>query len=115
MLPNERNSTQGTAAPRDFDQSMSARGQLGLRISTFIRTDSLTLTALQNHLYTRHFRSLPLPLACPNPHSLLTQFRALAVFSRRSPQRVARSSLPAAENLHSPGLLRCNKNVGGEP
>jgi hypothetical protein len=38
--------------------------------SAFIRTNSLTLTALQNHLCTRHFLSLPLPLACPNPHSL---------------------------------------------
>ena len=82
--------------------------------SAFIRTNSLTLTALQNHLCTHHFLSLPLLLACPNPHSLFaaplpcgsavphlpTRFRALALFGRRPPQRVVRSSLPASENLH---------------
>ena len=32
-----------------------------------------------------------------------TRFRALAVFRRRPPQRVVRSSLPASENLHNSG------------
>jgi hypothetical protein len=42
--------------------------------SAFIRINSLTLTALQNHLnHLRacHFPSLPLLLACPNPHSFV--------------------------------------------
>jgi hypothetical protein len=30
----------------------------------------------------------------------LPRFRALALFERRLPERVARSSLPASENLH---------------
>ncbi len=34
----------------------------------------------------------------------LPRFRALALFGRRSLQRVARSSLPASENLHRTGL-----------
>jgi hypothetical protein len=41
-----------------------------------------------------------LPAALPAQH-LPTRFRALELFSRRSPQRVVRSSLPAAENLHT--------------
>ena len=32
------------------------------------------------------------------------RFRALALFGRRSPERVVRSPLPAAENLHTTGL-----------
>src|SRR3974390_162305 len=36
-------------------------------------------------------------------HYFLTRFRALALFGRRSSERVARSSLPAAENLHITG------------
>ena len=38
-------------------------------------------------------------------HYLPTRFRALALFGRRPPQRVVRSSLPAAENLHTSGLV----------
>ena len=38
--------------------------------STFIRTNSLALAARQNRLCTSLFRSSPLPLACPNLHSL---------------------------------------------
>src|SRR5207237_430554 len=41
--------------------------------------------------------------AAPPSRYLLTRFRALALFGRRSPERVVRSSLPAAENLHSCG------------
>ena len=37
--------------------------------------------------------------AAPPPHYLPTRFRALALFGRRPPQRVVRSSLPASENL----------------
>src|ERR1700738_2543185 len=33
----------------------------------------------------------------------LPRFRALALFGRRSPERVASSSLPASENLHKTG------------
>src|SRR6478672_9676097 len=33
----------------------------------------------------------------------LPRFRALALFGRRLPERVARSSLPASENLHISG------------
>src|SRR3979411_3313539 len=77
--------------------------------SAFIRTNSLTLTARQNHLCTSHFLSLALPLACPNPHSLFaappshylpTRFRALALFRRRPTERVVRSGLHASHNLH---------------
>ena len=36
--------------------------------SASIRTNSLALTALQNHLCTRYFLRFPFPRACPNPH-----------------------------------------------
>ena len=39
----------------------------------------------------------------------LPRFRALALFGRRPPECVARSSLPASENLHNSGLMQCNK------
>src|SRR5271166_5961588 len=39
--------------------------------------------------------------AAPPAHHLPTRFRALALFSRRSSEREVRSSLPAAENLHT--------------
>jgi hypothetical protein len=55
--------------------------------------------------YRSHEQALsPLP---PIPHSARCQsvpntprLRALALFRRRSPQRVVRSSMPASENLH---------------
>ena len=34
----------------------------------------------------------------------IPRFRALALFGRRLPKRVVRSSLPASENLHNCGL-----------
>jgi hypothetical protein len=37
------------------------------------------------------------------------QFDAMALFGRRSPERVARSSSPASENLHRTGLMQCSK------
>jgi hypothetical protein len=37
--------------------------------------------------------------AAPRAHYLSTRFRALALFGRRSPERVVRSSSPAAEKL----------------
>src|SRR5947208_7185259 len=37
------------------------------------------------------------------------RFRALALFGRRSPERVVRSSLPASENLHKTGLMHRSK------
>jgi hypothetical protein len=43
------------------------------------------------------------PPAAPKAHSLTTRFRALALFERRSAERVARSVLPASENLHITG------------
>src|ERR1700730_4472270 len=51
----------------------------------------------------------------PPTHYLPTRFRALALFSRRSPERVVRSSLPAAENLHITGLMRCNIKLTIDP
>ena len=80
----------------------------------------LILPALPNHPCTRLGPALPALLPCPNPHSRLshrppaalparhlpTRFPALALFSRRSPERVVRSSLPAAENLHKTGCER---------
>ena len=42
-------------------------------------------------------------------HYLPTRFRALALFGRRSRERVVRSSLPAAENLHTSGLVHRSK------
>src|SRR5271166_2572908 len=47
--------------------------------------------------------------AAPPAHYLPTRFRALALFSRRSSEREVRSSLPAAENLHTTGLMHCSK------
>jgi hypothetical protein len=50
----------------------------------------------------RKLHSLFLPHrapAAPRAHYLSTRFRALALFGRRSPERVVRSSSPAAENL----------------
>src|SRR5271166_3041546 len=46
------------------------------------------------------------------PHgqgAYLPRFRALAVFGRRLPERVARSSLPASENLHKSGIMHRSK------
>jgi hypothetical protein len=37
------------------------------------------------------------------------QFSPMALFGRRTPERVARSSLPASENLHKNGLMHCSK------
>src|SRR5260370_9396721 len=42
---------------------------------------------------------IPIEPAAPPPHYLPTRFRALALFGRRPPERVERSSLPASENL----------------
>jgi len=90
----------------------------------------LILPALPNHPCTRLGPALPALLPCPNPHSRLshrppaalparhlpTRFPALALFGRRSPERVVRSSLPASENLHNSGHCwrppcRCANNV----
>src|SRR5271165_3633518 len=88
-----------------------------------IRTNLLVWPASQNHLCTRRARASSAPLPSPKPHSRLrhrspaappphclpTRFRALALFGRRPPERVARSSLPASENLHTTGLMQCSK------
>jgi len=51
-----------------------------------------------------------------NPHSNRCQpvpncprLRALALFRRRPPERVVRSSVPASKNLHTSGLMHCSK------
>ena len=49
--------------------------------------------------------------AAPLAHYLPTRFRALALFGRRSPERVVRSSSPAAENLHMCGHSTTNKSA----
>jgi hypothetical protein len=48
------------------------------------------------------------PAARPT-EAYLPRFRALALFGRRLPERVVRSSLPASENLHRTGLMQCSK------
>ena len=70
----------------------------------------VSLHSLRSHLSStadrpKRHRS---PAASP-AHYLPTRFRALALFSRRSPERLVRSSLPASENLHSSGLMQCSK------
>jgi hypothetical protein len=51
------------------------------------------------------------PPAAPPSRYLLTRFRALALFGRRSPERVVRSSLPAAENLHNSGCEQTQQKI----
>ena len=48
-------------------------------------------------------------LAARPTEAYLPRFRALALFGRRPPERVVRSSLPASENLHNSGLMQCSK------
>jgi hypothetical protein len=74
----------------------------------------LIRTRPQNHHYTRRILTSSAPPTCrnlhspflphrvpaaPRAHDLSTRFRAVALFGRRSPERVVRSSSPAAENL----------------
>jgi hypothetical protein len=74
----------------------------------------LIRTRPPNHRYTRRTLTSSAPPTCRNLHSLFlphrvpaaprahylsTRFRAVALFGRRSPERVVRSSSPAAENL----------------
>jgi hypothetical protein len=61
--------------------------------------------------FSQHGRRAQIPIALlphQSPpaalvHYLPTRFRALALFGRRLPERVVRSSLPASENLHKTG------------
>ena len=61
--------------------------------------------------FSQHGRRAQIPIALlphQSPpaalvHYLPTRFRALALFGRRLPERVVRSSLPASENLHNSG------------
>jgi hypothetical protein len=46
---------------------------------------------------------IPIGLAAPLLHYPSPRFRALALFGRRSAERVVRSSLPASENLTKSG------------
>jgi hypothetical protein len=48
------------------------------------------------------------PAAPPSDHPP-PRFRALALFGRRPPERVARSSLPASENLHTSRHMQRSK------
>jgi hypothetical protein len=82
-----------------------------------IRTKLIIPTRPHNHLCISQSLTSSASLRSPNPHSrlphrspaglpahyLLARFRALALFGRRPPERVAGSSLPAAENLHTTG------------
>jgi hypothetical protein len=66
--------------------------------------------------FSQHGRRAQIPIALlphQSPpaalvHYLPTRFRALALFGRRLPERVVRSSLPASENLHNCRLTHCN-------
>src|SRR3982751_2367970 len=74
-----------------------------------------SLSREQNPVSTSRALTSPASPACPNPHSvlrhhspaallsryLLTRFRALALFGRRSAERVVNSRRRAAENLHN--------------
>src|SRR5213083_2621785 len=70
--------------------------------------DRKTFSASIPLSFRQHRRRAQIPIAllphqCPAAalvHFLPTRFRALALFGRRPPERVVRSSLPAAENLH---------------
>src|SRR5437016_3891814 len=50
-------------------------------------------------------------LAARPTEAYLPRFRALALFGRRPPERVVRSSFPAAENLHTTGLMHRSKKL----
>jgi hypothetical protein len=50
-------------------------------------------------------------LAARPTEAYLPRFRALALFGRRLPERVVRSSLPASENLHRTGNKPKSPNV----
>src|SRR3984893_9463467 len=52
-------------------------------------------------------RGCTAPAAPPVPHS--PRLRALALFGRRPPQLVDSLVMPASENLHTSGLMHCNK------
>src|SRR5438045_1067640 len=77
----------------------------------------------QNTVSTCRALTSPASPACPNPHSvlrhhspaallsryLLTRFRALALFGRRSAERVVSSRRRAAENLTTKRHMQCSK------
>jgi hypothetical protein len=79
--------------------------------------DRKTFSACVPLSFRQHRRRAQIPIALlphQSPaaalvHYLPTRFRALALFGRRSPERVVRSSLPAAENLHITGLMHRSK------
>src|SRR5207244_10439376 len=82
--------------------------------------DRKTFSASIPLSFRQHRRRAQIPIALL-PHQspaaalvpyLPTRFRALALFGRRSPERVVRSSLPAAENLHRSG---CEQSQQGSP
>jgi hypothetical protein len=51
------------------------------------------------HHRDRHQHTIPIALAAL-PGAILPRLRALALFGRRSPQRVDSLVMPASENLH---------------
>ena len=53
---------------------------------------------------------IPIALAA-RPVPNFPRLRALALFGRRLVERAERLSLPASKNLHSFGLMRCNKEA----
>jgi hypothetical protein len=61
----------------------------------------------------------PIAPAAPPSLYLPTRFRALALFGRRPPERMVRSSLPAAENLrtsgHRPRLFDRQSDLASRP
>src|SRR6516164_7962622 len=79
---------------------------------------SIPLPCTRAARITPLFRPPPTSALSSNPHSARCQpvpnfprLRALALFGRRPPERVVRSSLPASENLHRSGLLQ-RSNLG---
>jgi hypothetical protein len=54
------------------------------------------------HHRDRHQHTIPIALAAL-PGAILPRLRALALFGRRSPQRVDSLVMPASENLHKSG------------
>ena len=77
-----------------------------MRARTFKLHPCSSQTAAPNRPEVRSRDEIPIAFlrhhspAAPSAHYLSTRFRALALFRRRLPERVVRSSLPASENLH---------------
>src|SRR5271163_2650449 len=66
------------------------------------------------HHRDRHQHTIPIALAAL-PGAILPRLRALALFGRRSPQRVDSLVMPASENLHTSGLMYRSNFAVEEP